>query len=118
MRYDAEPSRDTIATFRSFDSLSSRLTMRSNTCGGGPSIDSNVTVAPPPADAKALPAGPPLAHPPSAAPNPHSTASSTTARIARGAAEPASRLEIGIRSTSLLGSRDTVKMGQGLWQGR
>jgi hypothetical protein len=31
--------------------------------------------------------------------------------MARGAAEPASRLEIGIGSTSLLGSMNTVKMG-------
>src|SRR5882757_8320882 len=109
MRYAADPSRDTMATLRNLDSLSSRLTMRSNTCGGGPSIDSNATVAPLPADAKAFPAGPPLAHPPSALPSPHSTASSTTARKARGAAEPASRLEIGIRSTSLLGRKIPLK---------
>jgi hypothetical protein len=37
------PSRDTIDRLRSFDSLSSTPTIRSNTCGGGPSIDSNAT---------------------------------------------------------------------------
>src|ERR1700710_772768 len=85
MRYAADPSRDTMATLRSFASLSSRLTMRSNTCGGGPSIDSNATVAPPPADANALPAAPPLAHPPSAPPNPHGRADTAgSKRVAFG----------------------------------
>src|SRR4051794_37321251 len=104
MRYAAPDSRDTMARLRNFDSLSSRLTMRSNTCGGGPSIDSNATVAPPPpVEANALAAAPPLAHPPRLLPSPPSNASSSTARQARGAAKPASRLEIGIGSTSLLG---------------
>src|SRR3954462_9898260 len=112
MRYDADPSRDTMATLRSLDSLSSRLTMRSKTCGGGPSIDSNATVAPPPADANALPAGPPLAHPPSA----HSNASSTAARKARGAAGPAMRSSNNISFDVPVTSSDTVKSRQGLGQ--
>src|SRR3954468_4676374 len=105
MRYEAPDSRDTMARSRNFDSLSSRLTMRSNTGGGGPSIDSNATVAPPPADANAPAAAPPLAQPPSA----HSPASSIAAPMAHNAAEPAVRRIIGIASTSLLGSSVSVK---------
>src|SRR4051794_9560813 len=94
-----------MARFRNFDSLSRRLTMRSNTGGGGPSIDSKATVAPPPADAKAPAAGaPPPAQPPSA----QSPASSIAARKARNAA-PAVRSTIGIASTSLLGRAIALK---------
>src|SRR5579872_2179415 len=46
MRYEAAPSRETNCRLRSFDSLSSTLTIRSNTCGGGPSIDSKAIVGP------------------------------------------------------------------------
>src|SRR5579872_2582383 len=46
MRYEAAPSRETIDRLRSLDSLSSTLTIRSKTCGGGPSIDSKATVGP------------------------------------------------------------------------
>ena len=68
---------------RSFDSLSSTLTIRSNTCGGGPSIDSNATVGPLPVDAIAYEplAAPPPAQPPSA----EATANSAAAIMARGA---------------------------------
>src|ERR1700742_1799721 len=51
---------------RSLDSLSSTPTMRSNTAGGGPSIDSKATVGPSPAIANDAPGAPPLAQPPSA----------------------------------------------------
>src|SRR3954471_24591906 len=99
MRYAGPDSRDTMARLRNFDSLSSRLTMRSNTFGGGPSIDSKATVAPPPADAKAPAAGaPPPAHPPSA-----------QANAKRSAAAPAVRPTIGIASTSLLGRALALK---------
>src|SRR3954447_17920344 len=101
MRYAAPLSRETMARLRNFDSLSSTLTMRSNTFGGGPSIDSKATVAPPPADAKAPAAGaPPPAHPPSA----HNPASTIAAHKARNA-KPAVRSVIGIASTSLLDER-------------
>ena len=40
--------------------------MRSNTAGGGPSIDSKATVGPSLAIAKEAPGAPPLAQPPSA----------------------------------------------------
>src|SRR6185437_10043613 len=59
-----------MARLRSLVSLSSTLTMRSNTCGGGPSMDSKVMVGPvvSVAIAKALAfvAAPPAAQPPSA----------------------------------------------------
>jgi hypothetical protein len=58
--------------------------MRSNTWGGGPSIDSNATVAPPPALGaiayEPLPDAPPLAQPPSA----EAATSSAAAIMARG----------------------------------
>jgi len=78
-----EPRQDfaTIDRFRSFDSLSSTLTMRSNTGGGGPSIDSKAIVEPPPLEAIANEplAAPPPAQPPSA----HATTSNAAAIIAR-----------------------------------
>jgi hypothetical protein len=64
---------------RSFDSLSSTLTMRSNTCGGGPSIDSKVTVAPLPACANGTLPAPMPAQPPS----PQDIASSAVAMTLR-----------------------------------
>src|SRR5215469_14273600 len=58
-----------MARLRSLVSLSSTLTMRSNTCGGGPSMDSKVMVGPAAsvaiAKALAFDAGPPAAQPPS-----------------------------------------------------
>src|ERR1700733_11441272 len=85
-RYAAWPSRDTTERLRSFDSLSSTPTMRSNTCGGGPSIDSKATVAPlPPARAKEPLAAPPPAQPPS----PQAIAISANAIAVRGAIQPA-----------------------------
>src|SRR5882762_1582950 len=102
MRYDADPSRDTMATLRSFDSLSSTLTMRSNTCGGGPSIDSNATVEPPPlgaAIANESLVAPLLAQPPSA----QDAISSTAAIITRGARRH------GAGKVSLIAPCDIVK---------
>jgi len=61
------------------DSLSSTPTIRSNTGGGGPSIDSNATVAPP-----AIAIGP-LAPPPAQPPKPQAIASSAAAMAARDA---------------------------------
>src|SRR4051794_31081349 len=110
MRYEAPDSRETMARLRNFDSLSSRLTMRSNTGGGGPSIDSNATVAPAPADANAPAGAPP--HPPSA----DSAASSNAARKARGAAKPAMRSSNNISFDVPVTSSDTVKSRQGLGQ--
>jgi len=63
------------------DSLSSTSTIRSNTRGGGPSIDSKATVGLPPAIANEPPAAPPPAQPPSA----QATASSIAAMAAPGA---------------------------------
>jgi hypothetical protein len=54
--------------------------MRSNTCGGGPSIDSNATVAPPPDWANAPPP-PLLAQPPS--PHPNRTSAAAIAAVGR-----------------------------------
>src|SRR5579859_5616672 len=65
---------------RSLDSLSSTLTMRSNTCGGGPSIDSNATVGPSVVIANAPEvAAPPPAQPPRA----QAVASQSAAQPAR-----------------------------------
>src|SRR6195952_4039617 len=105
MRYDAEPSRDTMATLRNLDSLSSTLTMRSNTCGGGPSIDSNVTVAPPPAMAKDPPPAPPLAQPPKAQANP----SSAAAIAARAAVRRPLAARNRVADVSLITPCDIVK---------
>src|SRR5260370_5680069 len=105
MRYDAPPSRDTIERFRSFDSLSSTLTMRSNTGGGGPSIDSKATVAPPPLEAIAKESltAPPLAQPPSA-----QASISTVAAIAARDGIRIARNRVG--KVSVIGPCDIVKM--------
>src|ERR1700761_1168518 len=59
-----------MARLRSLVSLSSPLTLRSNTCGGGPSMDSKVMVGPEAsvaiANAAEFEAAPPAAQPPSA----------------------------------------------------
>jgi hypothetical protein len=71
-----------MARLRSLDSLSRTPTIRSNTCGGGPSIDSNATVGPSlPAIANEPLAAPPLAQPP----RPQANVSRTAAMAARGA---------------------------------
>jgi hypothetical protein len=103
------PSRDTIDRLRSFDSLSSTLTIRSKICGGGPSIDSNATVGPlPPAMAKApLPApAPSLTQPPS----PHANPSSVTARPARGAVRAPAAARNRVAMVSFIAPSDIVKM--------
>src|SRR5439155_9045450 len=88
-------------------------TIRSNTAGGGPSIDSKATVAPllpPEAMAYEPLAAPPPAQPPSA----HAITSSAAAMIARGAIRLARNR--GAR-VSLIGPCDIVKIHQGLGQG-
>jgi hypothetical protein len=87
------------------DSLSSTFTMRSNICGGGPSIDSKAIVAPGPALAMAkapLPAPPP-AQPPS------------PLAIANMAAAAAMRVAVFVKAwggvtASLMHPSDIVKM--------
>src|ERR1700753_585873 len=79
-----------MVRLRSLDSLFSTPTMRSNTCGGGPSTDSKVTVGPPPAMAKALPAAWELlmAPPPAQPPRPQANAISVAAITARAGTPP------------------------------
>src|SRR5882757_2515304 len=104
MRYEAPPSRDTIDRLRSFDSLSSTPTMRSNTCGGGPSIDSKATVAPPLLGPGAIANEPLAAPPPAQPPSAQDTTSSAAAIIARGTRRHRALM------TSLIVPCDIVKM--------
>ena len=79
------PSRETIDKLRSFNSLSSTLTIRSNTCGGGPSINSKATVGAPP---EAIANEPPTAPLPAQPPSPQAIVKRTAAAAARGAVRP------------------------------
>ena len=58
--------------------------MRSNTCGGGPSIDSKATVVPLPLPLPAIANESLAAPPPAQPPSPQATASSAAAIAARG----------------------------------
>ena len=58
--------------------------MRSNTCGGGPSIDSKATVGPLPLGPAAIANEPLAAPPPAQPPSAPATTSSAAAIIARG----------------------------------
>src|SRR3954467_15430617 len=104
MRYEAPDSRDTLARSRNFDSLSSRLTIRSNTGGGGPSIDSNATVAPLPAWANA----PLTVLVPAQPPRPHAIIIHAAATIRRGTVRRAVSAGM-IVMQSLITSSDIVK---------
>jgi hypothetical protein len=81
------------------------LTIRSNTGGGGPSIDSKATVGPLLAIAKESLPAPPLAQPPS----PHAIASSVAAIAARGAVRLAAVARNGVAEGSLIVPCDIVK---------
>src|SRR6266480_3169423 len=92
---------------RSLDSLSSTLTMRSNTCGGGPSIDSKVTVGPLPAIANEPLPAPLLAQPPRP---PHAIASNAAANAERGAVRNLVAVRTKVAMLFLIAPSDIVKM--------
>jgi hypothetical protein len=82
--------------------------MRSKTAGGGPSIDSNATVAPPLLPLEAIANEPLAAPPPAQPPSAQATTNNAAAMNARGVR----RQEVGqgAKTVSLIAPCDIVKM--------